>query len=223
MCGVQVESDFSLCAGCWRDTPFIGGLTCSLCGTPLPGEEEDEVHCDDCLKIERPWDSGSSVLEYEGKGRAIVLALKHGDRQDLARPAGKWMADVSGKLGLTDPMVAPMPLHRWRLLSRRFNQAALLSNWLARARGWDHLPDLFLRSRATATNKGMSPDARFANLDGAIKISPRHAGVLKGRDLLIVDDVMTSGASLSACAVAARPLSVGRIGVVTLARVAKGR
>lgn len=83
-CGAEVDTDFALCPACWRDTPFITGLVCDGCGTPLPGEESTAVHCDDCLTLARPWDQGRAALLYRDKGRGFVLSLKHGDRGDLA-------------------------------------------------------------------------------------------------------------------------------------------
>ncbi|TKA95662.1 ComF family protein, partial [Cereibacter changlensis] len=83
-CDALVTTDFGLCGPCWRETPFITGLVCDLCGTPLPGEDPGHaVHCDDCLTLARPWARGRAALLYKDNGRRIVLALKHGDRLDL--------------------------------------------------------------------------------------------------------------------------------------------
>jgi len=222
-CGDLVEEPFGLCACCWRETPFLTGLTCDLCGTELPGGAPGEVaHCDDCMTVPRPWDQGRSVVAYRDMGRKLVLALKHRDRTDLARPASLWMAKAAGAMTLENPLVVPVPLHPWRLLKRRYNQAALLSAGLARLKGWDHVPDLLIRTRATVPNKGMNAEERFANQGGAIALNPRRADSVKGRQVLLVDDVMTSGATLSACADVCRDAGATGIAVQTFARVAKG-
>ena len=94
-CRARVTTDFGLCGDCWRDTPFISGLVCQHCGVPLPGEESHtQVFCDDCLTIARPWTAGRAALLYKDNARKLVLALKHGDRLDLVRPAAAW--DVQG-------------------------------------------------------------------------------------------------------------------------------
>ncbi|MDG1117526.1 MAG: double zinc ribbon domain-containing protein, partial [Flavimaricola sp.] len=90
-CGDLTETDFALCGTCWRDTSFIGGLVCDACGSPLPGEDRGEqVLCDDCMVIARPWARGRAALVYDGTGRKLVLALKHGDRTEIARTVGPW-------------------------------------------------------------------------------------------------------------------------------------
>ncbi len=128
-CGDRVDSDFGLCGPCWRETPFIGGLVCDLCGTPLPGttNEGASVHCDDCMTIPRPWAQGRSALIYRGNGRKLVLGLKHGDRTDICHPAAVWMARVAKPMLTGTEVLVPVPMHKWRYLKRRYNQAALLA------------------------------------------------------------------------------------------------
>lgn len=221
-CGDPTASDFGLCGECWRQTPFISGLVCDRCGTPLPGEDEGRAeYCDDCLALARPWERGRSALLYRDNGRKLVLALKHGDRLDLARPAGAWLHRAARPLLRDGMLVAPVPLHWTRLVRRRFNQSALLSKALARVAGLDHCPDLLLRARRTPSQDGRDRDGRFANLAGAIRMHPRRRDRAVGRDLLLVDDVMTSGATLAAAAEACLAAGAASVSVVTLARVAK--
>ncbi|OOY29703.1 amidophosphoribosyltransferase [Thioclava sp. L04-15] len=222
-CGEAVGSEFGLCGTCWAETEFARGTVCDACGTPLPGEaaEEEHVLCDDCIAHPRAWAQGRTAMLYSGTGRNLVLALKHGDRLDLVPPLVGWMARAADPLLQPEMMIAPIPLHRLRLLKRRFNQAAELSRALARRTGQDHCADLFLRTRPTASQKGKSREDRHANLSEAIRINPRRAGNLSGRALLIVDDVMTSGATLSAATEAALEVGATRVCIVTLARVAK--
>ncbi|MEI4232647.1 ComF family protein [Roseovarius sp. D22-M7] len=221
-CGDLVESDFGLCGPCWRDTPFIAGLVCDACGTPLPGQGSSVAeYCDDCLTIARPWSRGRAALRYHDNGRRLVLALKHGDRQDLARPASAWMARAARPLLQPDTLIAPVPLHWLRLLSRRFNQAALLAHGVGRETGLDCCPDLLIRPRRTPSLKGLTRDARHAALAEAIRVNPRRAGHIKGRPVLIVDDVMTTGATLSVAAEACHAAGASEVCILTLARVGK--
>ena len=221
-CGVPVTTDFGLCGPCWRQTPFVSGLVCDLCGTPLPGEDPGHpVQCDDCLTIARPWTQGRAALLYKDNGRQMVLSLKHGDRLDLARPAAAWLARSAAPMLLPGTIVAPVPLHWRRLVMRRYNQSALLSKGLARLAGLQHCPDLLQRRRATPSQEGRSRDDRFANLSGALTLHPRHRVKVKGRPVLLVDDVMTSGATLAAAAEACLAAGATRVSVAVLARVAK--
>ena len=221
-CGDLVESEFSLCGPCWRETWFISGLVCDLCGAPLPGEEaEGVVHCDDCLQRPRPWARGRAALVYRDKARRLALALKHGDRTDLGRPAARWMFRAAQPILAPDLLVAPMPLHRWRLLKRRYNQAALLAEAVARRAGLEYCPDLLIRPRATPAQEGMSAEARFANMAGRIAAHPRRAARISGRRVLLVDDVMTSGASFTAAAEACHAAGAKEVFALALARAVK--
>ncbi|MBI1417191.1 MAG: ComF family protein [Limimaricola sp.] len=221
-CAALTTEDFGLCGACWRETPFISGLVCDCCGAPLPGHDDGlAVHCDDCLATPRPWAHGRAALRYEGTARRLVLALKHGDRTDLAQAAGRWMAQASGPLLRDDMLVVPVPLHWTRLLRRRFNQAALLARVVGGVTRMEVMPDLLVRSRRTHLLEGLGRDARFAMLDAAIYPHPKRGVQAAGRPVLLIDDVMTSGATLAAAAEAAQAAGATEVCVLTLARVCK--
>ena len=221
-CGALTDSDFGLCGDCWRDTAFIGGLVCDSCGTPLPGEDDGvAVHCDDCMTIARPWVRGRAALLYQDNGRRMVLGIKHGDRTDLARAAGGWMATTAAPLVQPDTVIVPVPLHWTRLLRRRYNQSALLAHWVATVVKCPVCPDALIRKTRTKPLEGHSRDARFAALQGAIAPHPGRLAQIKGRPILLVDDVMTTGATLAACTEALVAAGAGPVCVLLLARVAK--
>ncbi|MEM9787101.1 MAG: double zinc ribbon domain-containing protein [Pseudomonadota bacterium] len=221
-CDGQTEAEFGLCGPCWRETQFIGGLVCDTCGTPLPGDDTGEtVQCDDCMTIARPWDRGRAALIYSGIGRRLVLGLKHGDRTDLARPAAIWMARNARPLLRDDTVLVPVPLHWVRLARRRYNQAALLVHALGKELQRPVCADALLRSKKTQALEGHSRDARFQTLSGAIVPHPKRIDVIKGKSVLLVDDVMTSGATMAASAEAARAAGAANVSIVTLARVVK--
>lgn len=221
-CDELVTSDFGLCGPCWRDTPFIAGLVCDACGIPLPGDDSGSpVHCDDCLTLARPWAQGRAALLYKDNGRKMVLQLKHGDRLDLAKPAGAWLFRAAKPLLRPDTLIAPVPLHWLRLLRRRYNQSALLAASLARLAQLDHCPDLLVRPKRTPSQEGRDRHARFENMQDAIRVHPRRAARLQGRHVLLVDDVMTSGATLAVAADACLAAGAAQVCVLVLARVAK--
>ncbi len=222
MCDAIVDESFQLCGACWRATPFISGLVCDTCGTPLPGDDAGHAEtCDDCLAIARPWDRGRAALLYRDGAKRLVLSLKHGDRQDLAHPAAGWMAAAAKPILEPDMLIVPIPLHWLRLLRRRYNQAALLANRLGKTLLLQVAPDALIRNKSTQVQDSMTRDDRFRNVSGAFAPHPKRGALLKGRSVLLVDDVMTSGATFAAATETCHAAGASRVSVLSLARVAK--
>lgn len=221
-CGTLVARDFGLCGTCWRETPFIAGLACDSCGTPMQGDLSDRAeHCDDCLTLTRPWHQGRAALLYRDTARRLVLGLKHGDRLDLVRPAARWMVGMAGPLLAEDTVLVPVPAHYLRLMKRRYNQAALLAQEVGCQVRRPVIPDLLRRNRATRVQDGMSRAERFENMSAAIEPGRKARQRLAGRSVLLIDDVMTSGATLTAATDACHAAGAVKVNVLVLARVAK--
>ncbi len=162
-----------------------------------------------------------AALTYDDASRRLIIAFKHGDETHAARPFGRWVAAAAGPLLRDADLVAPVPLHRRRLFRRRYNQAALLAQAVAEAGGVAAVLDLLVRRRPTPSQGGRSRAGRLANVRGAFAVAPRHARRLDGRRVLLVDDVMTTGATVSECARALRRAGSGAVDVATLARVVR--
>ena len=228
-CGAGVAEDGGLCPDCWRETEFIGGPACGHCGAPLPGPtgggeaaDDEALICDDCLATPRPWQRGRAAVVYAGAGRRLVLALKHGDRLDLVPVLGGWMAQAAAPLVQPGMLVVPVPIHPRRLLARKYNQAALLAARIARAHRLPLVPGALVRRRHTPMQDHASVADRFANLEGALAVPPAMQARLSGRPVLLVDDVMTSGATLAAATGALSDAGSGAVSVAVLARAVRG-
>lgn len=221
-CGGLVQSDFGLCPACWSETPFISGTVCNGCGVALPGESDgDRIDCDSCLAAPRPWVEGRAALSYGDRARSLVLALKHGDRPEIALAAGPWLSRAAAPMLREDMIIAPIPLHWTRLWQRRYNQSALLAQALADQTGLPVVPDLLHRARRTPTQDGKTVRQRFANLDQAIRVDPRRVDIVQNRPVLLVDDVLTSGATLAETTRACQFAGSGDVFVLALARAVR--
>lgn len=179
------------------------------------------VHCDDCMKTPRPWTAGRAAVLYRDHGRKLVLSMKHGGRTEIARLAARWMVRAGQPLMRDEMLVVPVPLHWTRLFHRTYNQSAVLAQAVADMTGHRFCPDLLRRSKRTVPLDHKSAQQRFDMLEQAIEINPRRQHLMTGRDVLLIDDVMTSGATLTSATRACQAAQSGDVFVLTLARVAK--
>ncbi|MBM3604130.1 MAG: ComF family protein [Alphaproteobacteria bacterium] len=227
-CGAGVSDNGAgavhLCPACWPEAVFVTGACCDCCGAPLPDDGTggtDTLVCDDCLQAVRPWTRGRAAMVYAGTGRKLVLALKHGDRLDLAPPLADWLARAARPLVVPGMIVAPVPLHLRRLMRRKYNQAAQVAGRFARRLGLPHQPDLLVRRRHTPSQDHRGAAERFANQQDALVVNARHRDLLQGRPVLLVDDVMASGATITAAATALLAAGSGPVSVAVLARAVR--
>ena len=216
-CPEETESAGGLCPACWAAVEFISGPVCALCGSPVEaGGAGRELRCDECVRHPRDWSAGRAAVVYGGIGRRVVLQLKHGDRLDIAPVLAGWIARAAPDLLARADIVAPVPLHWSRLFRRRANQSAELARALAPDRA---VPDLLRRTRRTPSLDGRGRAERAALLDEAIALSPGRS--VAGRRVLLVDDVLTTGATLGACARTLAAAGAADVMVATLARVVR--
>ena len=221
LCETLVARNGGLCGSCWAETPFIRGLVCDACGVSLTGSSDDSALCDDCLLAPRPWEAGRAALSYRDQGRRIVLSLKHGDRLDLAAPAATWMLNAGRAFLTEDVLLVPIPVHWTRLLTRRYNQAVELARAMSKQSGMPHCPDALMRNRRTLVQDGMTVSDRAANMKGALSVNPKREDLLKGARVCLVDDVMTSGATMTEATQVLWNAGVDHVFVLLLARVEK--
>jgi ComF family protein len=221
-CGTIVEDAGRLCAECWRSLAFLGPPQCRLCGYPLPHALPEAPLCGECVREEPAYDRARAALRYDDGSRRLILAFKHADRTDTAPAFGGWLARAGTELLADAELLAPVPLHRLRLLRRGYNQAAILARAVMRETGLRLIPDLLQRRRATPSQQGLSAQARLQNVTaGAFRVHPWHRSKVADRRVVLVDDVLTTGATVAACARVLRRAGAARVDVLTLARVVR--
>jgi ComF family protein len=214
-CGATVGEPDALCGACWAAMSFFAPPWCARCGLPFPHPMGDGAVCAECARDRASWQRARAVLRYDKHSRGLVLGLKH-DRTDLARALGGWMRRSGQEVLAGADLLVPVPLHWTRLLARRYNQAALLAHAIHRAGGPPVAPDWLVRRRRTPSQGRLGPLARARNVGGAFALRPGHS--VKGKRLVIIDDVLTTGATVEECARVLRRNGAAFVGVLTLAR-----
>jgi ComF family protein len=219
-CRVPVGEPQSVCAPCWSALRFLSAPQCMQCGLPFPHDLGAGVKCAACIAKPPPFAVSRAALAYDDASRDLILGFKHADRLETVPLFARWMA-VAARDALADAdALVPVPLHWRRLVARRYNQAALLANALGRL---THLPvDTAALQRVKPTpSQGEMPSARARakNVVRAFAFAEKHRGKILGKRLALVDDVLTTGATVGACTKALLKAGAASVSVVTLARV----
>ncbi|MGC6400819.1 ComF family protein [Sphingomonas sp. FW199] len=215
-CGDVVDADHRLCPDCWGGLRFLGPPACALCAQPFDVERGDQARCAPCLAHPPPHDGLRAAVAYGPVARRLALKLKYGGRMSLAETMARMMAR---HLADDADLLVPVPLHRWRLWSRGFNQAALIAADLSAIRGVPNDPMLLRRVRRTPVLRGISGHDRRRAVRGAFALSTGAQARVAGRHVVLIDDVHTSGATVGACAAVLRLAGAARVTVLTFARV----
>jgi ComF family protein len=220
ICRKPVGEAHALCAACWGGIGFLDGPACGCCGLPFEIDPGPDTLCAACHAEPPPFARALAVMRYDDASKKPILALKRADRHDLVPAFAQWLARAGRELLAETDILVPVPLHRRRLWQRRYNQAALLAQRLGHLTGKPADPLALIRIKPTPSQGEMpSAKARRRNVRGAFRVARPEA--VKGRTVLLIDDVFTTGATVSACARALKRAGAAKVLVLTLARVVR--
>ena len=219
VCRSSVLGHGGLCAECWPGIDFIEPPRCDVLGIPLPFPSGETVVSAAALANPPEYDRARAVARYDGVMRDLIHGLKYGDRHEGVKLFSRWMAHSGADILEDADLIIPVPLARVRLWSRRFNQSALLARALSHAGNITDNPFALMRTRRTASQVGLSTEQRKQNVAGAFRVPEHHRAAIAGRNILLIDDVITTGATANACAIALKRAGAARVDVLALARV----
>ena len=220
-CHVVVAEPGSLCPQCWSRMTFLGTPHCACCGLPFEIDPGPDAVCGACAGDEPQFARARAVFRYDDASKVLILRFKHGDRLEGVGAFALWMARAGAELLAGADLLVPVPLHRWRLFSRRYNQAALLALAIGRLSQVAVAPQALVRTRKTPSQGHLGHDARARNVAGAFRVSEHMKETLAGRRVVLVDDVLTSGATVGECARVLKRAGAGAVDVLTLGRVVR--
>lgn len=218
-CRERTEMAGALCPACWLQLHFIGPPLCTCCGLPFDyAPPTAEALCGACHRDTPFYNRARAALVYDDASRPLLLGFKHADKIYAAPALARWLHQAGAEMLAEADLAVPVPLHWLRLWRRRYNQAALLAHALGRIGGLPVAADLLVRRRPTRSQGGLSRAARFRNIRGAIAVRAGAAERLEGRAVLVIDDVMTTGATLNECARVLLNAGARSVDVLTVAR-----
>lgn len=203
----------------WARLHFITSPLCRTCGIPLEVDVGKEADCGGCITENTIYDKARSALVYDENSRGVILGFKHGDQTHAVVSFIPWLKQAGAELIAQSDLIVPVPLHRWRLLHRRFNQSALMASALAKICGKKAGIQTLIRTRATPTQGYLRAGERARNVKAAFALHP--AADVREKNILLIDDVYTTGATVSECAKALKEGGAATVNILTLARVVK--
>lgn len=221
-CRRHVSQPGSLCASCWPQLRFLEKPWCEVMGTPFSHDMGAGFLSAEAIADPPSFERSRAAVSYTGVARPMVQGLKYGDRTDLAPWMARWMLRAGAELIADADVVVPVPLHWRRFFSRRFNQSAELARAVCKLSGLQYAPSAVVRARSTRQQVGLRRQDREDNVRAAFRVPPEREIDISGRRVLVVDDVYTTGATVSAVARALKKNGAAAVDVLTFARVLPG-
>ncbi len=224
--GEMVDKQGMIAPQAWAGIDFIGGPICYKCGVPFGFEVggfegEGGAHCTQCLDYPPPYETARAAIKYNDESKSLILSFKNGDQTHAALAFVPWLKMAGAQMLQDADVLIPVPLHRWRLLRRRYNQSAIMAQYLGKERGIPVLHQGLVRIRPTPTQGHLSYVERKKNVKRAFAVHPKYQTDINGKTLILIDDVYTTGSTVKECTKVLIKAGAKAVHVLTLARVAR--
>ncbi len=221
-CNELVEQQGALCSECWNQMEFCTGSACDICGYPFEYQMDHHTICGACIQQPPPYSRARAVFRYNHVSKQLVTSLKYHDKTHIVPYVAEWMVRAGQDILDEADYIIPVPLHRRRLWARRYNQAALLSKHVSRKTTVPVFYNALQRMRYTPPQAGLNYKQRMKNVQGAFQVEAKCRFRIKNKRIILIDDVLTTGATVKACARALLKAGAQRVDVLTLGQTIKG-
>lgn len=219
-CKIRVPEHGTLCVSCWQQIRFISDPLCACCGVPFDYDIGNGALCAGCINKTPPYSKARAIFCYDEHSNKLITSLKYADQTQLAKVYGKWLVRAEDIIADSD-IIIPVPMHYLRFVKRRFNQSALISLYLSKNIKIKTIPDAIKRIRKTKPQAGLTRSQRDKNVKNVFIIEKKYLPIIKGKNILLIDDVMTTGATINQCTKILLKAGAKRVNVLTLARVVR--
>ncbi len=219
MTGNVVPVQGMLAPKAWAELDFIADPFCAACGFPFDFATEKESLCGTCLADRPPFETARSAVKYNDASRSLILGFKHGDKTHAVTAFMPWLKRAGADVLAQADFLVPVPLHKRRLISRRYNQAAIIAFMLGKETNISVVPDMLTRTRHTPSQGHLKAKERFQNVKKAFSFNSKYQ--VKGKTIILIDDVYTTGATVQECTDVLLKNGAAKVHVLTLARVVK--
>ncbi len=217
---VQSFDTPQLCGDCWKDIHFISKPYCNICGTPMEYGEEDQI-CLGCMQTKPSYDYLRSSIIYEKLGRELIINFKHYDQPNLGKIMSKWLLHTINELpefNRLNTIIIPVPMHWKKIFMRKYNQASILAQLVAREFGIDYVPDFLIRTKFTKSQESLGTKERLLNIKGTFACNRKYIRHITSKEIILVDDVHTTGATINECSRVLKQAGAIKVSVITVAR-----